>query len=44
MIGAASIARANDLPEQVEGFVRSLADAVAGARLAARVELAGTAA
>jgi len=32
MIGAASAARANDLPEQVEGFVRSLAAAVAGAR------------
>ncbi len=32
MIGAAAAARANDLPEQVEGFVRSLAAAVAGAR------------
>ena len=34
LIGAAAAARANDLPEQVEGFVRSLADAVAGARVA----------
>ena len=33
MIGAAAAARANDLPEQVEGFVRSLATAVASARL-----------
>lgn len=35
MIGAASTARANDLPEQVEDFVRSLADAVASARVLA---------
>ncbi len=34
LIGAAAIARANDLPEQVEAFVRSLADAVHGARRA----------
>ena len=33
LIGAAHATRANDLPEQVEGFVRSLADAVRGARL-----------
>jgi len=33
MIGAAAAARANDLPEQVEGFVRGLATAVAGARI-----------
>ncbi len=33
-IGAAAEARANDLPEQVEAFVRSLADAVRGARRA----------
>ena len=33
MIGAASAARANDLPEQIEGFVHSLATAVRGARL-----------
>lgn len=32
MIGAAHATQANDLPEQVEGFVRSLADAVRGAR------------
>ncbi|MBV8971057.1 MAG: tryptophan synthase subunit alpha [Sphingomonadaceae bacterium] len=31
-IGAAAAARANDLPEQVEAFVRSLADAVRTAR------------
>ncbi len=31
-IGAAAAARANDLPEQVEAFVRSLADAVRAAR------------
>ncbi len=32
LIGAAADARANDLPEQVEAFVRGLADAVRGAR------------
>ena len=33
MIGDAAATRANDLPERIEGFVRSLADAVAQARL-----------
>lgn len=33
LIGAAAAARANDLPEQVEGFVRGLADAVRTARV-----------
>ena len=32
LIGAASIARANDLPEQVEAFVASLSLAVRSAR------------
>ena len=32
MIGAAAAARANDLPQQIEAFVRSLADAVRTAR------------
>ena len=35
MIGAAAETRANDLPEQVEGFVRSLATAIRTARLEA---------
>lgn len=35
LIGAAAVARANDLPERVEGFVRGLADAVRGARVSA---------
>ena len=34
LIGAAAESRANDLPEQIEAFVRSLADAVHGARRA----------
>lgn len=33
LIGAAADARANDLPEQVEGFVRGLAEAVRTARM-----------
>lgn len=40
LIGAASEARANDLPEQVESFVRSLADAIRSARVERLAEAA----
>ena len=40
LIGAAAEARANDLPEQVEAFVRSLTDAVRAARRHAVAEIA----
>lgn len=40
LIGAAAEARANDLPEQVESFVRGLADAVRTARVEALAEAA----
>ena len=40
LIGAAAEARANDLPEQIENFVRGLADAVRAARVNAMAEAA----
>ena len=40
LIGAAAEARANDLPEQVEAFVRGLAEAVRGARTTTTQEIA----